>query len=115
MSLRAIRRLVAVTCIAAIGGMIAGSIADNDAAAMTAGSVAAIAVLCLLVGTSVERSAGRSHPASDETETVAAEVEKEIAALVADGVEEARVRRLVAGAVRVGRTTAPNTPSRGRD
>lgn len=104
MSLRAIRRLVAITCLAAIGGMIAASVADNDAAAMTAGSVAAITVLCLLVATSATRvgSGTNADPAHDEA--LGAHLEAQVAALVEAGADEREVRDLVATAVRLGRT-----------
>jgi uncharacterized protein (TIGR00730 family) len=48
-----VRRLVITVCVAGIGGMIAGSVADNNGIALTAGIVTAIAVLCLMVATAV--------------------------------------------------------------
>ena len=117
MSLRGLRRLVAVLCVAAIGGMIAASIADNDAAAMTAGSVAAIAVLCLLGATSAVRVALRSdRPRAAGTEIaddLGAEIEERVSGLVAAGADERAVRDLVGAAVRLGRTGTIRTDRAG--
>ena len=56
MSPGAIRRLVAAVCVAGIAGMIASSIADNNGAAITFGVVTAVAVLCSMTATAVERA-----------------------------------------------------------
>lgn len=52
----AIRRVVAVVCVAGIAGMIASSIADNNGAAITFGVVTAVAILCSMTATAVERA-----------------------------------------------------------
>jgi multisubunit Na+/H+ antiporter MnhB subunit len=97
MSPRAVRRIVIAVCVAGIGGMIAGSIADNNGAAMTAGLVTAVAILCLIVATAVTTS----PPAG--AEGAAVEVEDAVEGLVAGGADEAEVRELVRRAVRLGR------------
>ena len=56
MTARAVRRLVAVVCVAGIAGMIASSIADNNGAAITFGVITAVAVLCSMTATAVERA-----------------------------------------------------------
>jgi hypothetical protein len=98
MTPRTVRRLVIVTCVGGIAGMIAGSIADNNAIAMTFGLLTAVAVLCLIVVTAVTRPA---DPA--EVEAAGAAVEARIAELVEDGVPEGRLRDLVRAAVDLGR------------
>ena len=52
----AIRRIVAVVCVAGIAGMIASSIADNNGAAITFGVVTAVAILCSMTATAVEKA-----------------------------------------------------------
>jgi multisubunit Na+/H+ antiporter MnhB subunit len=100
MSPRAVRRIVIAVCVAGIGGMIAGSIADNNGAAMTAGLVTAVAILCLIVATAVTTS---PPGAGAGAEGAAVEVEDAVEALVAGGADEAEVRELVRRAVRLGR------------
>ena len=58
MSPRVVRRVVIGVCVAGIAGMIVSSIADNTGAALTAGLVTAIAVLCLIVATAVTGAHG---------------------------------------------------------
>src|SRR5687767_2902941 len=58
MSPRVVRRVVIAVCVAGIAGMIVSSIADNTGAALTAGLVTAIAVLCLIVATAVTGAHG---------------------------------------------------------
>ena len=101
MSQRAVRRLVIAVCMAGIAGMIAASVADNTGAALTAGTVTAVAVLCLIVATAVSQP---GNPADDEAaEAAAATVEAKVRALVGAGADEASVRALVGDAVRLGR------------
>jgi hypothetical protein len=100
----AVRAVVIAVCVVGIGGMIAGSIADNNALAMTFGLVAAVAALCLIVATAVVRSMGGTTAVSDEA--AGEEVETRIAALVAAGADERTVRALVQAAVAFGRETA---------
>jgi hypothetical protein len=100
----AVRRVVIGVCVAGIAGMIVSSIADNNGAALTAGLVTAVAVLCLIVATAVTgqgRVAAESH-----LELLAADVEDRVAEVVAEGASEERVRALVGAAVKLGRAGA---------
>ena len=102
MSPRAVRRIVIAVCVAGIGGMIASSIADNNGAALTAGLVTAVAVLCLIVATAVT-GGGRGVAGDAAVEAHAAEVERQVESLVRAGADEQAVRSLVGAAVRLGR------------
>lgn len=95
MSTRTVRVLVALVCAAGIAGMIIGSIADNNAIAMTFGLLTAAAALCLIVATAVTKPA----PQDD----AGAEVEARIARLVEQGADEAELRALVRASVQIGR------------
>jgi hypothetical protein len=95
MTARTVRRLVIAVCVAGIGGMIAGSIADNNGVALTAGVVTAIAVLCLMVATAV--TGGATVGSGEHVEELAGD-------LVADGANETAVRELVREAVKFGRS-----------
>jgi hypothetical protein len=108
----AVRAVVIPVCVAGIGGMIAGSIADNNALAMTFGLMAAVAALCLIVATAVSRgstpptgaSGAPGESAGEQVgEEVGEEVEARIAELVGQGADEGVVRGLVQAAVRLGR------------
>ena len=98
MSPTVVRRLVIAVCVAGIAGMIASSIADNTGAALTAGLITAIAVLCLIVATAVSGPKGVGI-----TDLLATDVEDRVEALVADGADEADVRALVSAAVKLGK------------
>lgn len=98
MSAKAVRQFVIIVCAAGIGGMIAGSIADNNGIAITAGIVTAIAVLCLIVATSV--TGGATVGSGERVEELAGD-------LVADGADEATVRDLIREAVKLGRSQRP--------
>ena len=89
--LKVVLRLVAA---AGIPGIIAGSIAENDAVAITFGSITAVAALGLILVT-----AATSSPAADD---VGQALEARIARLVAAGADEQEVRGLVGDAVRLG-------------
>lgn len=89
--LKVVLRLVAA---AGIPGIIAGSIAENDAVAITFGSITAVAALGLILVT-----AATSTPAADD---VGQALEARIARLVAAGADEQEVRGLVGDAVRLG-------------
>jgi hypothetical protein len=91
---------VLFVCGAGIAGMIASSIADNNGAAMTAGIVTAIAVLCLIVATAVT-GAGRVGSEA-HLELLASQVEDQVEAVVAQGADETAVRALVGAAVKLG-------------
>ena len=99
MSPQVVRRVVIAVCVAGIAGMIASSIADNTGAALTAGLVTAIAVLCLIVATAVTGAHGLGVQ-----ELLATDVEERVEALVAEGADEDEVRGLVAAAVKLGRS-----------
>lgn len=96
MTVRALRRIVFAVCVAGIGGMIAGSIADNNAFAMTFGLASAVAVLCLIVVNAVTQGAG-------DPELSAQDVEHRVERLVQQGADEGEVRGLVRAAVKLGR------------
>ena len=99
MSPRVVRRVVIAVCVAGIAGMIVSSIADNTGAALTAGLVTAIAVLCLIVATAVTGAQGLGV-----SDLLANDVEERVESLVADGADEAEVRALVGAAVKLGRS-----------
>ena len=99
MSPTIIRRVVIAVCVAGIAGMIVSSIADNTGAALTAGLVTAIAVLCLIVATAVTGARGVGV-----SELLANDVEERVESLVADGADEDAVRALVGAAVKLGRS-----------
>ena len=99
MTNRGVRRFVIAVCVAGIGGMIAGSVADNNGAAMTAGIVTAVAVLCLMVATAV--TGGAIVGSGERVEELAED-------LVADGADETAVRELIREAVKLGRSQRPS-------
>jgi hypothetical protein len=99
MSPRAVRRVVIAVCVAGIAGMIVSSIADNTGAALTAGLVTAVAVLCLIVTTAVTGAQGVGIG-----ELLATDVEERVESLVADGADEDEVRALVGAAVKLGKS-----------
>ena len=103
MSPRAVRRVVIAVCVAGIAGMIVSSIADNNGAALTAGLVTAVAVLCLIVTTAVT---GAKVPAESHVEQLAADVEEQVQALVGRAAAEDDLRNLVRAAVKLGRSGA---------
>jgi len=96
MTAKGVRWIVIAVCAAGIAGMIAGSVADNNAVALTFGLVTAAAVLCLIVATAV---GGTQH--FDEAR--GARVEELVGRLVAAGAPEDDVRALVGAAVHLGR------------
>ena len=98
MSPRAVRRVVIAVCVAGIAGMIVSSIADNTGAALTAGLVTAVAVLCLIVTTAVTGPNGVGI-----RDLLASDVEERVEALVANGADEQDVRDLVGAAVKLGK------------
>ena len=114
MSARAIRRVVIAVCVGGIAGMIVSSIADNNGAALTFGLVTAVAVLCLIVATSVTTPTGIGID-----DLLAADVEEQVEQLVESGAEEGQVRDLVRAAVKLGRSRPPlasdaeNSPPQG--
>jgi hypothetical protein len=103
---RVIRRIVLVVFVGAIGGMVGGSIADNNGIAVTFGLISAVAALGLILVTSV--TTGPDAPSFDAPaafdEEAAASMETRIEALVAGGADEATIRDLIRDAVRLGRS-----------
>jgi hypothetical protein len=94
-ALRAVLRVIAAL---GIPGVIAGSIAGNDAVALTFGAVIATAAFGLIVVTSVT-----GPVVSDDV--LGGAIEERIASLVTGGADESEVRALVADARRLGATT----------
>ena len=89
-------------CVGAIGVMIAASITSHNGVAIAAGTVAAVAVICLMLVTAVAGpEAFGAAPPIDEA--AAADLERRIEALVAAGADEAEVRSLVRAARRLRR------------
>lgn len=105
---RIIRRVVLLVFVVGIGGMIGGSIADNNGIAITFGLITAVAALGLVLITSVSPPGALDGSAdadrADADERLATDVEARIDALVADGADERAVRRLVGRAVELGRS-----------
>ncbi len=99
---RRIRGFVLVWCAGGIAGMIVTSINDSIDGAITFGLLAAAAVVCLILVTAVAGRDAFAAPGEPDPDH-AAHVERQIAALVRDGVDEARVRRLARDAVALGR------------
>ncbi|HEY6531606.1 MAG TPA: hypothetical protein VIY72_04845 [Acidimicrobiales bacterium] len=110
LSPRLVRWVVQVVFVLGIAGMIVGSIADNNGTAITFGLITAIAALGLVLVTSVSppgslSKKGDNRPAEVD-QRLAADLEDRIDALVADGADEAAVRKLVGRAVEMGRQSA---------
>ena len=99
---RVVRWVVIGVCVVGVAGIIGGSIADNNAVALTFGLITAVAVVCLMVATAVS-SPGATTRATGFDEEQAAHVEHLVGRLVADGASEQAVRELVGEAVRLGR------------
>ena len=94
-----VRRASFVVCAGSVAGMIVSSIADSDGAAVTFGLVAAVAVLCQMVATSVSSGDGTA-----DLDDLGRRVETAAGVLVERGAEEHVVRALVRDAVRLGRS-----------
>jgi hypothetical protein len=101
-TLRRLRWVVGVVFVGGIAGMIAGSIADNNGAALTAGLITGVAALCLILATAVSQDAEAGGLRFDDAG--AAELERRIGELVEAGADEDAVRDLVRESVRLGRT-----------
>ena len=95
MTARVVRSVVFAVCVLGVAGMIAGSIAEEQGLALTAGLVSAAAVMCLIVATAV--APPREGLALTES------IERQVSDLVAAGCDEHAVRRLVAEATELGR------------
>ncbi len=116
MSLTTVRALTMSSCVLAIAGMIIGSIAGSTGWPITFGIIAAVAVLCLLVATSVtsesrstDESASRGRARFDQAgvpvdqEALGHDLERAIAELHMAGADEESLRELVGRAIRLGR------------
>jgi hypothetical protein len=91
-----------VVCVVGIGGMIVGSVADDNGVALTFGLLTAGAVACLLVATAVAGPDALKR-ATPVDELQAARVERLVSQVVASGADEHLVRALLRAAVRLGR------------
>lgn len=100
MTPRAVRLSVIVVCGGGIAGMIAASIADNNAIALTFGLITAAAVVCLIVATAVTNPAMARADADADAD--AERVEAMIRDLVDAGADETAVRVLVREVVHLG-------------
>lgn len=102
---RTIRRIVIVVFVIGIGGMIAGSIMDNNGFAITFGLITAVAALALVLVTQIAPpgSLAKAGTTTDVDERLAADLESRIETLVAAGADETEIRKLVGRAVELGR------------
>jgi hypothetical protein len=98
MTLPRVRAIAAVVFVGGIAGMIVGSIADDNAIAVTFGILTSVAALCLLLATSMQQA-----PVVHFDEQQASDLERRIGRLVDQGAAEDDVRDLVRRAVRLGR------------
>ena len=125
MSPRSVRRLVLVVFVAGIGGMILGSILDNNGVAITFGLVTATAALGLILVTMVTPAEAFHRPKGDrlrgaddaiastrgdergaaieDDELAGAAVEEQVERLMAAGADEHEVRELVRRSIAYGR------------
>ncbi len=113
MSPRSVRRLVLAVFVGGIGGMILGSILDNNGLAITFGLVTATAALGLILVTMVAgptgfapRGADQPGPAGEDDEHAGASVEEQVDLLIAAGADEGDVRELVRRSIAFGRRSA---------
>lgn len=105
MSARTVRTLAAGICVAAIAGMIVSAVLGSTGGALTAGLVAATAVLCSIVATAV---AGPRPAAVNRGDP--ARLEALVQRLVDSGAPEEDVRALVDEARRWSSSSGPNVP-----
>ncbi|MCC6224938.1 MAG: hypothetical protein IT195_00850 [Microthrixaceae bacterium] len=104
-----IRRLVLAVFVAGILGMIVGSVADSNGAALTFGLLTAASAVSLMLVTAVTSERTSEPPASFD-EATAAQIEARITSIVQAGADEADVRDLVRDAVRLGRSGTRASP-----
>jgi hypothetical protein len=111
-SVRTVRTLALLVCVAGIAGMIVTSILNHNGAAVTLGLITAVAVLCSMVAKAVAADTERrlrgvpAPEAGAAPDELADLVEHQVQVVVAEGAGEASVRQLVGEAVRLGRTLA---------
>ncbi len=118
LSVRTVRTLAIVVCVAGIAGMIVTSILNHNGAAVTLGLITAVAVLCSMVAKAVaadtEQRLGAPAPRGDVApDDLADLVERQVLLVVSEGADEGSVRQLVGEAVRLGRTLASRDPEPG--
>ena len=91
-----------VVCALAIVGMIVSSITSHNGVAIALGTVAAVAVICLMLVTSVAgpEAFGRAQPVD---EGAAADLERRVETLIASGADEEDVRSLIRAVRRMSR------------
>src|SRR5262249_11055623 len=94
MTARWIRRGVLAICILGIAGMIVSSIAGSTGGAVTSGLITAVAVVVLIPAPPARGPSAFGSPQPVD-EHAAADVERRIQTLVANGADEADVRSLV--------------------
>jgi hypothetical protein len=112
-SLRVVRVVTLVICVAGIAGMIVTSIGGHNGAAITLGLITAVAIVCSMVATAVaadtarrlsDREAGGGVDRTLPVERLAETVEGQLQAMVSAGADEGALRALVGESVRLGRT-----------
>jgi hypothetical protein len=107
MTARAIRRLAIAACGACIPAMILLTLLHHDGGALTFGLLGAVAVLVLMVQTSITRgSDGPFARAVADDEGLARRVEAGVEALVASGTAEHELRGVIRDAVALGQALA---------
>lgn len=94
MSAAALKIVLRLVAAAGIPGIIVGSIAENDAVAITFGAMTTVAAFGLIVVT-----AATSSPGGD---ALGERIEERVGRLVAAGADEAELRALIGDAVRFG-------------
>jgi vacuolar-type H+-ATPase subunit D/Vma8 len=99
---RWIRRIVLVVCALAIAGMIVASITSHNGVAIAHGTVAAVAVLCLMLVSAVAGPEAFGGPQSID-EAAAADLERRVDDLVSRGADEEEVRSLIRAVRRASR------------
>jgi hypothetical protein len=100
MRLSLLRRIAGTSIVGAIAGMIVYSIRNNIGAAMTAGTIGAIATLCLITGTAIHVDL-IGHGSGDG---LAAELEARVNDLINAGVDPQTARTTIRKAVRLGQS-----------
>jgi hypothetical protein len=93
-NVRWLRRIVLAVCVLSIATMIVTSITDHVGGAIAAGSVAALAILSLMLVTAVAGPEAFGRPAPID-EAAAADIERRVEALIAAGAEESELRSLI--------------------
>jgi len=103
---RTIRRLVLAVFVTGIGGMIFGSILDNNGVAITFGLITAGAAVGLILVTAVAPQGAfrsRQKPMIDDCDHEGSLIEAQVEILVAGGADEIAVRELVRRSITFGR------------